>query len=838
VKTAPRTEQGGFVAKVSSFTRPESARSLGSENLPRGSSQDWLTPLRFAFLLGLLIFACFPQVLLGLESFAYGDAGQFAYPVAFYHRESFWRGELPMWNPLNSCGIPFLAQWNTLTLYPPSLFYILLPLPWSFSVFCLGHIFLAGMGMYFLAYRWSGNRFAASVAGAVFCFNGLTWYGVMWPHLLAALAWMPWLVLHVDRAWQYGRQAILVAAVIGAVQLLSGGAEVILQTWMVVGLLFILRLVTKGTSLWRLLARTSAVCCLAGGLAAAQLLPFLDLLLHSQRDAGYSNGGVGTIATMPFTGWVNYVVPLFHCARNPAGVFGQVGQTWTGSYYLGIGIIFLALFAICGGGRTKLVWTLAGLTVFSCLIALGAKGVVYTWVHTIFPLLGFIRFPVKFLYLATFALPILAGFGLQRLTEAPDAGWPLERRKIRALFLALVGLSAAISWHAWQFPLGETAMTTLLANVIVRLLFLSTIIFFISLLRRQDSLKSQRLLQTGLIVLLWFDVFTHSSNLSPTVPSAALRADMVRAFFKWDNQPGVGSARAMESKAAFWTMLSTTKPGTEDDLAGRRLALFMNLNLLDHTSKLDGFYSLDLGYFLDVFKNLYFTTNEASGLKDFLGISQVSDPTNIVSWVPRASFLPLVTAGQAPEFCDDASAMAKLVSPSFDARRIVYLPNEAQSVAKVTQPAKVKLVSTRFSQRRVRVELESDTPAMVVISQSFYHAWHAYVDGRKTALWRANYAFQALEVGPGTHTVDVVYEDEAFRLGALASVCSLLIIGSLAVLWRTQGRPCAFAGIADLRYGRAHPRNPRNPRSKSPRSTSHVTDETAVAAGRGRAWPK
>src|SRR5262249_31675712 len=130
--------------------RPPGAVQKGAE--------DWLSPGKFAVLLALLLGACSPQVVSGFETFAYGDAGQFASPVAFYHRESFWRGELPFWNPLSSCGIPFLAQWNTLALYPLSLIYLLLPFPWSFAMFDLAHLFLAGMGMYFLAHRWTGNR--------------------------------------------------------------------------------------------------------------------------------------------------------------------------------------------------------------------------------------------------------------------------------------------------------------------------------------------------------------------------------------------------------------------------------------------------------------------------------------------------------------------------------------------------------------------------------------------------------------------------------------------------------------------------------------------------------
>src|SRR5258706_4505403 len=126
---------------------------------------NWFTPVRFGILLALLIFAAFPQVLLGLQAFVVRDFGFFSYPLAHFQRECFWRGELPFWDPYNNCGAPFLAQWNTMPLYPPALVYLLFPLSWSLSFFCLLHLFWAGLGMYLLGYRWTGTRLGAAVAG-------------------------------------------------------------------------------------------------------------------------------------------------------------------------------------------------------------------------------------------------------------------------------------------------------------------------------------------------------------------------------------------------------------------------------------------------------------------------------------------------------------------------------------------------------------------------------------------------------------------------------------------------------------------------------------------------
>src|SRR5438034_7345821 len=176
---------------------PSKASALGQlEHM--GAGAEWFTPGRFAFILAACIFAAYPEVVLGMRTFFFRDFGFFGYPLAFHHRESIWHGEIPLWNPFNNCGLPFLAQWNAMVLYPGSLFYLVLPLSWTLGVFCLLHQFLAGLGMYFLAHNWTGNRLGAMVAGTVFAFNGLTLNSLMWPNNIAALGWMPWVVLLVD----------------------------------------------------------------------------------------------------------------------------------------------------------------------------------------------------------------------------------------------------------------------------------------------------------------------------------------------------------------------------------------------------------------------------------------------------------------------------------------------------------------------------------------------------------------------------------------------------------------------------------------------------------------
>jgi hypothetical protein len=242
----------------------------------------------------------------------------------------------------------------------------------------------------------------------------------------------------------------------------------------------------------------------------------------------------------------------------------------------------------------------------------------------------------------------------------------------------------------------------------------------------------------------------------------------------------------MRNKRTFWAMLTGGSPDMDRDLAARRLSLFMNLNLLEDIAKFDGFYATDLKEHLPVFKHAYFTTNDAPGLLDFLGISEIGNPTNVLAWSHRDTALPLVTAGQQPVCLDPEEALKAVFADNFNPAAIVYLPTEARGIIRAARSTNAQVLSPIFRAGRVDFGVLSDHPAIVVAAQSFYPAWHAYIDGKATRLWRANYAFQALEAPAGKHQVSLIYEDRRFYWGAVISSISLLICGAACFRFRAH----------------------------------------------------
>jgi hypothetical protein len=723
---------------------------------------NFFTPLRFGILLAALIFAAFPQVILGLETFVARDFGFFAYPLAHFQRDCFWRGELPFWNPYNNCGIPLLAQWNTMPLYPPSLIYLTLPLEWSLSFFCLLHLWFAGFGMYFLARRWTGNNFAAAFAGTVFSFNGFTLNLIMWPSHIATFAWMPWVVLAVELAWREGGKKIFLASIVGALQMLAGGPEIIFLTWIFLAGLFVQQSVAAESSRGKMFRRFPLVVILVILLSAAQLFPFLDLVSHSQRESGYAD----LRWSMPVFGLANFLVPMAFGGTWNAGVFFQYGQSWTSSYYLGIGTLWLALLALWKT-RGRRVWLLGIFAVASLIFALGENTPVLPIIRKIIPQLSLITYPIKYISLAVFAAPLLAAFALANLQRLKKPG--------AIIGVVLFGLLAAILFWAREFPFPTDDVRATLANGFSRAAFLILTGGVLSLLFRKKTSSAAKLAPLFLILAAWLDVFTHEPPQNPTVTPGVYELNLARADLKMNPQPELGGSRAMVSPAAAIGFIKFASRDPKNNYLSKRAGYCADVNLLDAVPKVDGFFSLTPRESDDVFSYFYRTTDASfPRLEDFMGVSQITAPGEMFKWQARTNFLPLVTAGQKPVFLNDEKALHALTQNDFDGSKIVFLPPEEKTFVTVSNQTNAKIINSKFGMQTVDVEVETAKSSLVVVAQTYYHNWRATVDGQPTPLLRANVAFQAVQVPAGNHKIHFVYKDRAFQIGAAISIAAWL----------------------------------------------------------------
>ncbi|NBV25368.1 MAG: hypothetical protein EBS05_26075 [Proteobacteria bacterium] len=825
---------------------PDPAHNIDSQFAIRNSQLPaCFTPRRFAVFLLLAFVVAFPGIWMGTETFFRSDYGVMAYPAAHYFRESIRAGELPLWNPLSNCGAPFLAQWGTMCLYPGALFYVVFPMPWALGVFCLLHLWFGGLGARALAERWTGNRFAAAVAGTVFAFNGASLACLTWPNYCVALGWMPWIVLLTEQAWREGSRKLVLAALAGTMQMLTGVPELVILTWGLLGVILLGEMQSEKCKVknadggssnapvipgpnfslfifhFQFLLRFAAIVALIAALSAAQLLPFFDLLAHSQRDASYRDARW----PMPPWGWANLLVPLFRYGQTPQGFWLQVGQEFLSSYYLGLAPLALALLAVWKA-RERRVWLLAGATLFALLMALGDAGFLYTALKNFLPGGGIARFPVKFVLLAAFTVPMLAAFGVawlasgsSRREEAPSESAECGMRNAeseqslltsaatsdgpsRSLALLPIGLAltvgaALIIWIGQQHPLPYDHWPETKMNALARFLWLAAALGAIAVVAGLGA-RAQRerlLAAAALLILLTADPLTHQPNQVPRIPTALVARDFA-AGWKTERPP-LGSARVMISPADEELLLFGRHANPENlppglpaephnlwllDFGGKRHAGWSHLNLLDGLSKVNGSSNLRIKEQDELQRHMYPThaTNApaANGLLDFLGVKVATALSSNTVWSPRSTGQPMLFAGAVTQFKPAVDTLQHLFATDFDPRREVFLPTEAQGSVP-TNAANARVTTRRFAAHEILADVGTDAPTLVTVAQSFYHPWHAFVDDQPVKLWRANYAFQALEVPAGKHTVRLSYVDEKFRLGVGISLAGLAACGFL-----------------------------------------------------------
>ena len=739
---------------------------------PASHASEFWTPRQFLLVLAAMVVAVFPKVVLGLTTFFFRDSGALGYPGAFYFQQSIFHGELPLWNPYSHCGVPYLAQMGA--WYPGNWLVVWLPLPWGVNISQLAHLVLGGWGMFALARRWGADGFAASFAGLAYCFNGVTFSCFQWGNYIASLAWLPWVVLTVTVAWHEGGRWLPAAALVSALQVLTTTPELTLMGWGFLALLWLAEAAAGKIRFWISVRRTAVVISLAAGLTMIQMLPFFDLLAHSQRDTNYES----LRWAMPGWGWANLVVPLFHCYLSPQGNWLQHDQDFLMSYYPGLGVLALAVVGLWRWpNRAGLA---IGAAVLGCwILALGDAGQLYPLVRKVFPWIGVARFPVKFTLLPAFLLPLLAAGAVTRITGGD------VRAGRSALFSAgvFVALAAGLVAFARACPFPFDATDAMTRNAAVRVLLLLLLVATLCWLAKATTSRPRLAAQFLALGILLADLFTHSPGITPTLPASVLAP----GIWQTDGKAPIalGAGRIMDSPQSEQAMLFSYVADPQLDLLGKRLGEWYNFNLLDSLPKVNGAITLRPAEFDQLERRIYYTTGSTygSGLLDFLSAAWYSDPANAAKWVARTNYLPVLTAGQQPEFKSDAAALDAMCASNFNPRATVFLPESARHLVSASNETRCAVENVRYRQNEVEANVTAAAPSLVVLSQTFYHLWRAEVDGQRVPLLRANLAFQALQVPAGAHHVRLSFHDPLLALGAGVSAVSLL---ACIVLWRAN----------------------------------------------------
>ena len=363
------------------------------------------------------------------------------YVWKLFIRQTLAEGEVPLWSPYLFGGAPFLAAGQSSTLYPLSALYYALPLAQAYGWYTVVQLWLAGVFMYAFARALGQKRIGATVAAVTWQFSGFFIVSVVFPMIIGAAAWLPFLLLMVEltiRAQPLrGRPATLPWVALGAgglgVMIFAGHVEITYYNLLVMGFYAAWRLLAEARGRWQatrdrrraaltpdssptgrresalrwLMIRAAwlaALVVLGVGVGAAQFVPLFELVSRNFRS--------GSATLEQILGWayplrhvLAFLMPNFY--GNPAhhGYWDLFGSGWTpatvnaqgqaidtifwgiknyveGGAYLGILPMALAAYALIAAwfGRRSV-----GATHASPLQGISTPGAPY---HAIFATLG------------------------------------------------------------------------------------------------------------------------------------------------------------------------------------------------------------------------------------------------------------------------------------------------------------------------------------------------------------------------------------------------------------------------------------------------------------------
>ena len=398
---------------------------------PRVRRGDWLA-------LGALVslhIGFFREALLLRGFLVHSDICYYFEPLKALMHESLRAGRLPLWSPYLMMGYPVAAEGQIGAFYPVALLISwVLPSSGAINYIAAFHLLLAGIGMFLLARRLGVSPFGAWLAAVVFSFSGYFFAHLHHISLICAAAWVPLILLFVERAWQADpvRNGVLAALALAACAL-SGHPQTVFFSFLLIIFWTLWRALARGRSREvqaprRAVTILAAVFGLGLGIAAVQLLLTADLSMSA------SHGRTSGLA---------YVTAF---SLLPKHLFGLLSPNWQGTpafdtyageryyweYVLYIGLVPLALAAV--GAATRRGWALAGLALCALALALARGNPLYQVLQFI-PGFSYFRVPARYIFVFTFAASLLSAYGWETI-----AGW---RWLHRSRLLLVVGAAVA-----------------------------------------------------------------------------------------------------------------------------------------------------------------------------------------------------------------------------------------------------------------------------------------------------------------------------------------------------------------------------------------------------------
>ncbi|MDP3998068.1 MAG: YfhO family protein [bacterium] len=701
------------------------------------------------------------------------------YPWRHLVIESFKNGQFPLWNPYLFSGTPLLANFQSAAFSPLNALFFILPFDQAWSLLIILQPLLGMIFMLLFLRELKISQWGALAGAISFGFSGFIVVWMAYGTLSLTVAWLPLLLWAVEKNFKKTTFLYLsLIAVISSFAIFSGHFQTSLYVLLTAAAYSLFKFWQTKNSMRFFL--TFVFLFLGILLAAPQIFPSIELYFHSVRGVSFKQTEV-----IPWSYLTTLLAPDFF--GNPTtqnNWFGHYAE-WAG--FIGVWPLILGIWAFLCRRQTKEIYFFFILGIVSLLFALQSP---------LADLLVNLKIPVlstsassRVIVIFSFSFSILAAFGLDILSEE----WKRkEQLKKFTLYLLSILLVFAFLWLVTFLRiLPDDKLIIAKRNLILpSLIFAAGSIVLLAGFFLRKNLRIVLLL--AILLILSFDCLRFAKKWMPFEARENLYPDLAITKFL---QQEIGSNRVFgnfgNELAVYFHI-----PSIEgyDPLYPRRYKELIgagdNGKIGDlfadrSTVKLEknGNYSPRLLQLLGVKYILYAKDDGRSpwvfpfwkNLEDYDLISdgpkyQVLESKKVL---PRAFLV-----GGYEVLREKQAIIDRILADDFDLREKVVLEEDlGEKISQGDGRVEIK----NYTPNEVKIEVEQDKPQLLLLSDNYYPGWKAFMDGKETKIYRANYTFRAVTVPAGKHQIEFIYDSPTFRWGIYAFLLAILSIITIGV---------------------------------------------------------
>jgi hypothetical protein len=741
------------------------------------------------------------------------DAYRFHLPIKQHLVERLSAGELPQWFPYDGLGRPFIGVAATAVFHPFTALYFLLPAHDAYRVSTLLSCLLGALGAFALGRALAYSPAGALAAGVAFALSGyvvsLTWN----IHYLYSICALPLFCAALEKALAATRAWAVAPAAVWATVFLNGDV----QTGYYFGFIALLWAAMRAPSPRR---EGFLRLALAGGLAA--LLAGVQLGPSAMVYAG-SHLAQPALFHEQALYWSTHPLRLVTMLASPIGggvnpaevgrfFFGNPDHgMWADSLYLGLPMTGLALL---GARRRRDLRALVFLGVFALLLALGRYGGLYDVFYWTVPLWSVFRYPEKLMGVASFAVAMLAGAGLDALRAGVGRPGPwLIAAIVCAGAWAGLRIEAVGTWTAASFAAPVTLAHEMTGSAATAFLFSAVAaggVWLIVAGARKGWLREELLL-VALVTTLTLDLSRANLEFYRTAPAefATFTPLFAREIAAREGESTLGRFRLISIREPGFMAPTALKPALDYDAGSieRRQALDLEHNVEFHLeAALEYFPGYDTA-FETMFKwKKSLDTAARFNVTYVIGRSaRKGNPlfaNELVAELPAyglalfrnpAPAKPRVYLSRRPERAASPIDPAALAArPDFQSGELDVIETPEPTLPGPATGGTVKM--ERYAPEEVRVRVHTPQPAVLILLDAYAAGWRATLEsGVEVPIRKANALVRAVVVPAGDHVVTFRYETPLLWVGAGASLAGVIIC--LALIGEARRRARATQGF-------------------------------------------